>query len=177
MINLLPPKEREVLISEENFKITLILGILFLIFLFSLSLLLSSLKIYISKQVDSEREKITLYQKDIETSEAQALKERISTFNADLSESVSFFDKQVFLTDIFEEINQLLPESTYLTSFFYQEEGREVSLLGFAPTREVLFELKKNFESKEMIKDFNFPLLNWVKPKDIEFHLRFKIDL
>jgi len=64
-----------------------------------------------------------------------------------------------------------------LTSFFYQKDRKEIYLSGFAPTREVLFKLKKNFESKEMIKDLSFPLSNWVEPEDIEFNLRFKVDI
>lgn len=175
MINLLPQKEKKALLSEEQFRITLVLGTLFLIFLFSLASLLFSLKAYIKNQVSLERERVTQYQKEIEDREAQALKKKISDFNSDLSNSLPFFEEQVFLTNIFEEISPLLPEGSYLTSFFYQKERKEISLLGFAPTRDSLFELKKNFEKEDKIKDLNFPASNWIKSKDIEFNLSFRL--
>lgn len=174
MINLLPPEERETLIFKKRFKIVLILGTLFLIFLAFLGSFLLSLKIFVSSQADSERERFVLKRKEIETSEAQALREKTTFFNSNLSKLDSFFEDQIFLTDVFEEINQLLPEGTYLTSFFYQEDKKQFSLTGFAPTREVLFELKKNFEEKEEIMEFNFPPSNWVEPRDIDFHLSFQ---
>ena len=177
MINLLPPKEKGILVSEERLKITLILGILFLVFLSFLGLILFSFKAFLLNQMSSEKEKLLLKQKRIETSEIQALREKTSFFNSRFLELNSFFENRIFLTDIFKGIDQLLPEGTYLTSFFYQKDRKEIYLSGFAPTREVLFKLKKNFESKEMIKDLSFPLSNWVEPEDIEFHLRFKVDI
>lgn len=175
MINLLPQEEKKGLLAEEQFRITLVLGFLFLVFLFSLTSLLFSLKTYIKTQVDYEKEKASQYLREVEGEEAQALKRKILDFNSDLSESVSVFEEQVFLTDILEKISQLLPEGTHSTSFYYQKEVNEVRLLGFSPNRSSLFELKKNFEKEDWIKEFEFPASNWIEPEDIEFNLSFKL--
>jgi len=58
MINLLPPKEKGILVSEERLKITLILGILFLVFLSFLGLILFSFKAFLLNQVSSDKEKL-----------------------------------------------------------------------------------------------------------------------
>jgi len=168
MINLLPSKEKKALIQEENWKIVLILGFLVLIFLISLVLILLSIKISISGQVESQ--KIFLNQPY-----PQDLQKMIETANQNLSKLNSFYQGQIYLTKILERISINLPPKTYLTSFSYQKERGQITLLGFAPTREILLEFKKSLEKEKDFAEIYFPAQNWFKPIDIDFSVTFKI--
>ena len=70
MINLLPSQEKEEIKQEENFKLILILGIIFLFFLISFSLILTSINIYISGE--AKVQKILYQQREKEVALANA---------------------------------------------------------------------------------------------------------
>lgn len=172
-INLLPPKVKTELFEEKIKKLIIILGILILIFLFSLTLILFLVKSYISKQVASQEVLVGLEKEQLETSEIQALREKIISANQNLSKLNTFYQEQIDLVGIFEKISEILPQEMYLTSFSYQKEIFQVSLSGFAPYKETLLEFKKNLE-KEFPNPY-FPLQNWIKSTDIDFQVNFKI--
>lgn len=176
MINLLPQKEKEFLIQEEQLRIVLVLGILFLALLVFLALALFLINTYILRQIDLGQAKISLEDGEFKNSDTRVLKEKVSFFNQELLKLDAFFEDQVSLTSAISKISQTLPSGVYLSSLSYQKDTEKISLSGFCPTREVLFELKKNLESEEKIKELDFPPSNWAKPKDIEFHLNFKIE-
>jgi len=50
-----------------------------------------------------------------------------------------------------------------------------VSLSGFAPTTETLFEFKENLEKEASFKEVCFPPTNWVNLTDIDFSVTFII--
>ena len=75
MINLLPQKQKDELKQEENFKLTLILGIVTLASLICFALILFSIKISIGGQLSYQ--KIFLEQKKAESSQLQNLEEKM----------------------------------------------------------------------------------------------------
>jgi len=173
MINLLPLQEKKELEKREKLKLTLILGIIFIIFLVYLFLILLSIKIYISSELGTQRIIYDIEEKKFNTSEVQEFQQRIIKANQNLAELDSFYHGQIDLTDILEKISALLPPGVSLKNLTWQKETSQVSLSGFAPLRENLFELRNNLE-----KDFEevyFPPSNWLKPKDIDFRATFKI--
>ena len=89
MINLLPPEQKEELLLREQKNLILILGILFLSFLISLSLILLSIKISLSG--DLEIQKITLEERGKEVSFNRELEEKIKNSNRVFSDLNSFF--------------------------------------------------------------------------------------
>lgn len=178
MINLLPSIEKAALTQEENWKLVLILGIVFIAFLISLTLILFSIKIYISGQIEAQ--KILLRQKELESSHVQILKEEIKSANLTLAQLNSFYQETVNSSEILEKISQALPTGTYLTNFTLttiveeEEYSTQASLSGFSPNREDLLEFKKNLESQELFKEIYFPPATWVKSTNIDFSLNFK---
>jgi len=178
MINLLSPIEKEALTQEENWKLVLILGIIFIASLISSALILFSIKIYISGQIEAQ--KILLLQKELESSQVQPLKKEIKSANFTLSQLNSFYQETANSGEILEKISQALPTGTYLTNFTLttivekEEYPTQASLSGFSPDREALLEFKKNLESQELFKEIYFPPATWVKSTNIEFSLNFK---
>ncbi len=181
MINLLPPEEKEGLIKEENWKLVLILGILVLFFLVSFSLILFSIKIFISGEVEAQKILFEEREKEFQNPQIQNLQENLIALNKIIFQLDSFYQKQLNLSEILEQISKTLPSEIYLTnlSIFPQTEEEQIincSLSGFSPTREILLEFKKNLEKEEKFQEIYFPPANWVKPSDINFTINFKVE-
>lgn len=173
MINLLPPQQKEELLKEERWKLSLILGILVLIFFLFLILILSSIKFSISGKIQSQKIILEMEEKEFKKAETEGFREKIVSINQNLSKLNSFYQEQTDLTEILEKISAILAPEMYLTNLSYQKEASKISLSGFAPNREVLFEFKKNLEKE--FKEVYFPPENWVKPRDIDFQATFRI--
>ncbi|MBZ9578291.1 PilN domain-containing protein [Patescibacteria group bacterium] len=171
MINLLPPKERENLIQEENWKLVLILGILFLSLLMCLILILLSIQIYNSGKIQSQKVIIEIGEKEFEDPETQNFRKKIILINQNFSKLNSFYQSQTNLIEILEKISGTFPEEIYLTSLSYQKENLQISLSGYAPNREVLVGFKKNLEKE--FPDAHFSPQSWFEPTD--FQVNFKI--
>lgn len=182
MINLLPQQERKENELEKKWKLVLILGIFLLIFLTFLSLILFSIKVYISWEVDAQ--KIFLEQKEIKlkTPQMQQFEEKIKQSNLTLAELKSFYQKNPYLIDIIGRISKTLPYGLYmvnlsLASHLPERQEIECRILGFSPTRELLVEFKENLEKEKIFKNIYFPPISWVEPIDINFSVTFQVAL
>lgn len=173
MINLLPPQYKAELKEEENWKLTLILSILFLIFLVCSALILFSIKISISGQAEAQKILLLQEEKKFEESQIQNLEEKITISNQALLKLNSFYQSRTNSTEILEKISETLPTNVYLTTLNFNPA--QISLSGFSPTREILLEFKKNLEKEQTFEEIYFPPSNWVKPTDIDFSVNFKI--
>jgi len=179
MINLLPQKQKDELKQEENFKLTLILGIVTLASLICFALILFSIKISIGGQLSYQ--KIFLEQKKAESSQLQNLEEKMKSLNSILKELNSFYQNEANLVEVSRLISGFLPREVYLTTLHFnkaaglekEKYSGEVFLAGFAPSRETLTVFKKNLEKE--FKEVYFPPENWVKPTDISFTATFKV--
>lgn len=175
MINLLPPQHKKDLLIEETKRLVVILGTLFFLSLLALVLILLPIKIYISGELQGQQTFLELEQERLEVKEIQDLQERIKVFNKKLSLLDSFYEQKVNLATVFDKITKTIPQKTYLTDFSYSKQTSQITLSGFAPSRDILFQFKKNLE-----KDFQnvyFPPDNWVHATDINFSgVSFKIN-
>lgn len=179
MINLLPKQQEKELKKEEQWKLTLILGIIFLVFLLNLFLIILSIKIYISGELEFQKEILRIEEEKFKTPETQEFQKKIATFNQNLSKLDAFYQGQSNLTKVLEKIYTIIPPEVYLTRFSWRKENSQISLSGFAPLREDLFELKKNIEAEGCFKlpKNGFPASNWVKAKEINFNVTFMVNL
>lgn len=175
MINLLPPKEKEVFKKEENWKIVLILSFLIFLFLFCFTLVLLAVNFHIWGQVESQKILLESEEKKLEISEIQKLEKEIKTTNKKFLELDSFYEKRTDLTSHLNKISEILPKESYLFSLSFSPNSSEVILAGFCPNRELLYEFKQNLQAREEFKDVKFPLANWVKPTNIDFTVTFKV--
>ena len=181
MINLLPPAEKEEFLLEKKKRITIILWLLVLFFLLCLILILFSVKIYLQIQAESQKTLLDEAREEFGQSEIQDFREEINSVNLTLTKLNSFYQQKTYFSEISERISGILPQGIYLTNFsaiFAVEKGEhiEVSLSGFSPTADSLFEFKENLEREGDFKDIYFPPSNWVKLIDINFSATFKID-
>jgi len=173
MINLLSPIEKEKLLLEKKKRIVIILWILVLFFLTCSILILFSIKTYIQAQVKSQQYLLTEAKKEKNQSEIENLQEEINSINSRLTKLSSFYQDEIYLSDILEKISKTLPKELYLTNLSIIFPF--VSLSGFAPTTETLFEFKENLGKEPSFKEVCFPPANWVDLTDINFSVTFII--
>jgi len=180
MINLLPPKEKEEILQEENWKLLMILGMILLFFLISLLLILFSIKIFIAGEVEAQKILFVEREKEFKNTQMQNLQNNLTAFNKKLSQLDSFYQNQSNSSEILEEISKTLPPGVYLNNLSIipqggKEGGFACNLSGFSPNREILLQFKDNLEKATQFQDIYFPSSSWVKATDINFTISFKV--
>lgn len=180
MINLLPPKEKEEILQEENWKLLMILGMFSLFFLISLLLILFSIKIFVTGEVDVQKILFAEQEKEFKNTQMQNLQNNLTAFNKKLSQLDSFYQNQSNFSEILEEISKTLPPGVYLNNLSIipqggKNEGSKCSISGFSPSRQILLVLKDNLEKEKNFQEVYFSPANWVKPADINFTISFKV--
>lgn len=182
MINLLPPIGKKRLLREENGRLILILGVLFLIFLVSLTMVLFAIKIHIFSQLETQKGFFANKEKEFQETDLYAFRTKVQEVNETLITLESFYQQQSDSHDLSQKIYQLLPEGIYLDSFFCQvfddpekKFSTKVSLFGVALEQKDLLKFKENLENEETFEDILLPLSSWMKFKDIEFSINLKI--
>ncbi|MCK4781782.1 PilN domain-containing protein [Candidatus Parcubacteria bacterium] len=185
MINLLPPEIKQEFSKKRIKKMIMIFGILILMFLICLILILVSIKLYTQGQMDYQKILYEAKERQFKDSRAQEIQKEITGYNEGILKLEFFYQKQADIIKIIEKIAQILPSGAYLNSFSYKKDdnkdnekesyGWQISISGYAPTRESLSEFRNNFKQENDFKDIVFPSSNWVKSIDINFSLSFKI--
>lgn len=175
MLNLLPPQYKQALKKEENFRLFLILGTVSLTFFISLALILFSVRIYVKAQAESVNFLVESERMRLQSTQTAELREKITKGSQNISKLNSFYKNRSDSTRILETIFQAVPEQASLTSLSWRKETGVVTISGFSPNREVLFELRNNLQSEARFSDINFPPQNFVKPANIDFQATFKV--
>jgi len=180
MINLLPLQQKEEIRKEGKLRMILILGVIFIASLVSFSLILLSIKISISAQIETQKIIFDQKEKEFQANENQQLEEKIKDFNITFSKLDTFYKKQFDLVQTLETISKLLPQGAYLTNLNFApiREGGEfraqISLSGFSESREILLSFRENLENEKSFSEIDFPPENWVKLTNINFLVNFK---
>lgn len=179
MINLLPLSEKQILLEEEKWKLILILSLIILIFFISLSLILFSIKIFISSQLEAQKVILSQEEKVFGQTEIQDFQKEINQTNLALLKLNTFYKQKINLTEFLEKIPNLLPKGIFLTQIsispIKKEENKfQVSLSGYTPLIEDLIELRENLKKENELSQIYFPPSIWVETKDIDFNITFQ---
>ena len=94
MINLLPPIGKKRLLREENGRLILILGVLFLIFLVSLTMVLFAIKIHIFSQLETQKGFFANKEKEFQETDLYAFRTKVQEVNETLITLESFYQQQ-----------------------------------------------------------------------------------
>lgn len=180
MINLLPPENKKELRREENFKTTIIVGILVMVSLVCFSLILLSIKEFIAGEIKVQQILTSQKEAELATPQMQVLQENLTSFNKELSDLKSFYEKQFSYSLALERISSAIPSGIYLTNLSLSPSPKErqfsCNISGFSPDRDKLIELKERLEKESYFKEVVFPTTNWVKAADISFTASFKLN-
>ena len=174
MINLLPEQQKKIIAEDRRKRLISILGVVFLVFFISLALVCFSIEIYISGRLKAQEIILEQKKKEFREEEIKALEQKISFANQSLARIEEIYGQRVSVVEILEEINDLLPFGTYLVKF--SQEGRVVTIAGFAPTRNALLQFRENLLNRKGFKDIVFPGEPWIKSNNIDFFVSFNIE-
>jgi len=173
MINLLPLLEKKELQEERRLKVVLILGIVICIFFVFLFLVLLGVRIYAWGELGAQKSISSTEQ--TQNSEIESMRKIIDGFNNVFLAESSFYSQQQKLTPLFNELSNALPGGLYINKASWTIENSQVSISGFSSSRDALFEFKNNLEKNQGLSEVYFPPINWIKPRDIDFRVTFKI--
>lgn len=173
MINLLPKQYKEEFKYQEKLSLVLVLSVIILVFSVSLFLVLFYIKTYIQVQVE-------LFGNFIEEIDSKFSKEdenlqKINNSFEEVSNLLSFYKENKYLTETLDEIFKIIPKGIYLNSLSWDSKTGLFSLTGFSAKREDLLELRERLRLKENVNEINFPPQNFVKSSNIDFQISFKI--
>jgi Tfp pilus assembly protein PilN len=179
MINLLPLEEKQKLLSKKKEKLTMILGIIVLVFLVCLTLVLLSIKFYILAETDSQKNILEQTQKENQTPDSANFNGIIQKYNGILTQIDSFYKKEIYFNQALDIISSVeSPAGLYLTNLSLKrdESGKiKVNVSGTSDTRDNLLLFKKNIEGDTEIKNSYFSPESWISPKNVNFSLSFEI--
>ncbi|MFH1509806.1 MAG: hypothetical protein ABID67_01490 [Candidatus Nealsonbacteria bacterium] len=180
MINLLPPEAKKDLKERENWKLYLTLSFLVFVFFVSFSLILLSVKIFISGELESQRILLEQGERELESPQRHNLQTNLVNFNNSFLQIDKFYKEQFSSADVLIQLSLIVPEGINFTNLSISRAGKELneisfSISGFSPDRDTLLIFKEKLEEEENFKEINFPPSNWVKPIDVNFNINFKI--
>jgi len=179
MINLLPQKEKDELFLKRVKNLIFVLGNVIIIFLVCLILVLLSVKFYILAEVDNQKFLLKNTQQDYQSPDVGKLKNAIQKYNSYLPTAISFYEKEIYLSDILGAISEIeRPGELYFTSISLDGKNYEgkvkVSISGTSDTRENLINFQKNLGSHGAIKNVSFSPESWISPLKASFKLNFE---
>jgi len=180
MINLLPPIEKQKLLSEKKEKLAIIFGIVFLVSLICLTLILLSIKFYILAETDYQKNLLEQNKQINQTPDFMNSNSIIKKYNIILAQLGSFYKKEIYFNQALNIITSVpTPKDLYLTDFSLNRDKNgmvKVSVSGTSDKRDNLLIFKKDIEVNEKIKNPYFSAESWVSPKNVKFSLTFEIN-
>lgn len=182
MINLLPPEEKKNLIAEEQRKITLILGLVVLIFFVSFILVLVSVNFSMASQLKALNVTLTNKESQSQTSGVQTVDKEVSQANQSLVKLDSFYKQKVSMTAFLEKISGILPQGIYLENISVTPLGTgggifQVVLSGHAASIDNVLALNDKLKADQSFSQISFPPDTWFQKQDFDFNVTFQADL
>ena len=188
MINLLPTTYKEELKREERIHLAFILTALVILFLTSLSLLLFATRIYLAGQIQAQEVILEAERKGFQ--KHRPVKEQIQSINLKISNISTFYEQETGVSVAVSRISSALPSGFYLTSFRYIGPGTvfqgqnqagermaQISINGFAPTRDALLLFQDTLEQDALFVQVVFPQSNLETRENIDFSFSVKLDM
>lgn len=175
MINLLPSQYKEELLIDKTRRLVTILGVLLFISLLSLVLILFSIRIYFFGELQGQQTLLEIEKEKFEVKEVKNLEDGVGVFNQKIFLLDELYNQQISLTAVFNKVIAIVPQEIYLTNLSYSKNTPQIVLSGVAPSRDTLFQFKRNLEKD--FQDVYFPPGSWILSTDIEFSgVSFKIN-
>ena len=179
MINLLPPEEKEKLFLKKKEKLIAILVIMVLVFLICLILILSSIKIHVADEANSQKIILEQVEKEYQTPNFLNLKSIVQKYNKIIIQLKNVYEQKLYFSQTLKVISNIQrPDGLYLTELSLsrgENKKNKVTVAGISDSRENLLLFKKNIEEDKKIENSYLSPENWTNPKNINFNLSFEV--
>jgi|AntAceMinimDraft_18_1070375.scaffolds.fasta_scaffold25724_4 hypothetical protein len=174
MINLLPPIEKIRRKHSKDLKLIWILGILVVSSILCFSLILLSIKFYISNQIEAKKDLISMEKE--RNSQVQILQEKIKSVNGTLLGLNNFYRNQFNFSTFLEQVFNLLLPGMHIEIFSYQSESLKVTISGYAANIDDAYEFREKIKGQKNFKEVNFSIPDWLQEKGTNFRISFVLE-
>ena len=173
MINLLPPlakgKLHQNLLTRQLNHLGFILAIIFLggaVFIFNTF-------IFLKIQTSSLKQTLNVETINTDTQKAQALEGDTKNLNDLLLRSQGFRQSGQLSSEIFREIEKVIPAGAKLTAFSWEDAAGKIVLSGRAQTRDDVLALEKRLKDSLVFEKIESPLANFLEKNNVSFNFSF----
>ncbi|MBI4652683.1 hypothetical protein HY750_00285 [Candidatus Kuenenbacteria bacterium] len=171
-LNLISPKiKRELIIKQFYQIIKTFLAIVFLLSIFIAIFLLCAEFILQTNLVKTIDERIFVLKNN-----HQNPNQKIKIINQSFDEINNIQKKFISWSKILIYFNQIVPPDIKIYSFKNINDSTEIQIIAIAKTRETLLKFQENLKNNPAFFQIEFPFLNLISKKDINFQLKFKLD-
>lgn len=174
MLNLLPSQQKKKLRLEflNQAIVSAAIAVVFIILILASLLLVA--RGFLNTNLDEKEGELAFWQSKTEIKELENLEKRVKKLN----ENLIFLDgrqkEQVKFSLILEDLAKDMPLGIRFDDLSIKGTEK-VSIRGYSLTRDILLTFKTTLESNPRIINFDFPLSNLTKARDIDFYLSFEI--
>jgi len=178
-MNLLPPKEKQILALNQTNKLITILGIVVLISLLYLILILLSIKLYVLSDVKIQQNILTLAQQENEKVNYENLNDSVKKYNSLLSQLDEYYKKELYFSKVLSTTTEIpKPSGLFLNNYSLSRNPAgaiDVAVTGTSDTRDNLILFRKSIEENINIKNPVFSPESWINSTKVDFSLTFSI--
>lgn len=173
-INLLPPSNLAALDKLRRRTRLAILAVLTFVLLLADLLVLLAVNLWLQGEKAVVDTSYRIVSQQSQTARHQQASQKLAAINQAVDKVLSAFQKRQLVSTILDQLIQALPSGIYLYSFGYEQQSAQVSVTGFAPTREQLLTLREKLLGNPAFSQVDFPASNWVKAENINFFVNFQ---
>lgn len=173
-LNLIPPYREKEIKKNKRFKliiklelIMLTFVIIFFFFLFGLSYILDLNLEIVSRETELSQDRKQL-------DDIKRYDEKFSQTNKELLKVDKIKKDQLYWSNLFYKINQLIPQGIYMQNITNKDYA--VFLVGKAEDREDLVNFKDSLEKDNCFSSVNLPLSDLVSKGNIDFQMDLSIN-
>lgn len=174
MLNLLPPQQKKELhlgLLNQAIISTIIAVVLMILVL---ALLLLVAQDFLIMNLERANQELDFLQVKEEIKQLEGLEKEIKDLNRNLVFLDKHYKERSLFSLLLESLITDVPLGIRFNEIYINETGK-VNVSGYALAREILLVFKNNLENASYVSNFDFPLSNLTKAKDIDFFLNFRV--
>ncbi|MFH0852676.1 MAG: PilN domain-containing protein [bacterium] len=172
-LNLLPPDEKKEIASRNALRRIIAFGSGTLFFIFIFLMLLGSVWLYLSIQLNSIGDLLAKAETNPESQSVQEIKKEVEGINSRLQYLNKLQGQENDYSEKLAKISELIPAGIILKNI--SATDKKISLQGNAASREALLLFEGALNTSPDFKNLDSPLSNFLKETDIEFTFMFEI--
>ncbi|MFH1838492.1 MAG: hypothetical protein ABH808_03300 [Candidatus Kuenenbacteria bacterium] len=171
-LNLISPKTKRELIIKQLYQIIKT----FLIIIFLASIFIAIILLFTEFTLQSTLIKTISERIFVLKNNHQNPNKKIKIINQNFNEINSIQKKFISWSKILIYFNQVILPDIKIYSFKNINDSKEIQIIAIAKTREALLKFQENFKKYPAFTQVEFPFLNLISKKDINFQLKIKLD-
>lgn len=175
-MNLLPKLKQQELAYEKLFYSVSVACVIAVIFIAIGVVVQFGVHTYLDRQINSIAGEIDAMKRTANKTENAAVKQQIKVVNSQIENFSDLINKAPQWSGVFAAFLQDVPPDIHITQVTANAEKKEITINGYAPTRELVEELYNNINAdKDHFKEINYPLENVSQPTDVKFTFTFTV--